>query len=202
MGVVTNFESTPHHSCSTSTCSQEKSGLNRTLTSGLQQWSLRPWHPQRLSLPSQDQLENQPSSCHQSPWLLGFWLNFLGLCKGFFGGFFGLRQGFLHAKLFLALLRYRWAGLDQPPPTQLLSWPPHKRSGPSHSLWTYHVSWGHPVLPSHAWEKLLCLIFAPHQKVEGRILFKKSLDLEVLHFPDFFLDLIFLRYVGDRWWLT
>jgi hypothetical protein len=44
-------------------------------------------------------------------------------------------------------------------------------------------------------------ILVPHQKVEGRVLLKRSLDLEVSQFGNFFLDLILIGNVRDRRWL-
>jgi hypothetical protein len=45
-------------------------------------------------------------------------------------------------------------------------------------------------------------ILVPHRKVEGPVLLQQSLDLEVYQSGNFFLDLVFLGNVGDRWWLT
>jgi hypothetical protein len=46
------------------------------------------------------------------------------------------------------------------------------------------------------------LVIVPHGKVEGGVLLKQSLDLEVSHLGDFFLGLILNRHVGDRRWIT
>jgi hypothetical protein len=56
----------------------------------------------------------------------------------------------------------------------------------------------------HMHEKgLMGPILVPHRKVEcGGVLLERSLDLEVSQLRDFFLDLVFLGDVGDRWWLT
>jgi hypothetical protein len=45
-------------------------------------------------------------------------------------------------------------------------------------------------------------ILMPHRKVECGVLLKRSLDLEVSQLHNFFLDLVFLRDVGDRRWLA
>jgi hypothetical protein len=45
-------------------------------------------------------------------------------------------------------------------------------------------------------------VIVPHWKVEGGVLLKRRLDLEVSHCGDFFLDFILNGHVGDRQWLT
>jgi hypothetical protein len=41
-------------------------------------------------------------------------------------------------------------------------------------------------------------VIVPHRKVEGGVLLKGSLDLEVSHLGDFFLDLILNGHIGGR----
>jgi hypothetical protein len=55
----------------------------------------------------------------------------------------------------------------------------------------------------HVHEKgLLGPILVPHRKVECGVFLQQSLDLEVSQLLNFFLDLVFLGNVGDRWWLA
>ncbi len=41
-------------------------------------------------------------------------------------------------------------------------------------------------------------VLVPHEKVEGSVLLEQSLNLEVLHFGEFFVDLILNGHIGDR----